>query len=462
MRVIELSDLPQNLQNTTQNIQNISSLLGKRTTALGLMARTRKDLTISTITQGLGRVIVRDRKSSYESVNAMQFTWRIETNMIPKVTIMEDCTSSGSNRQPIALILEKNYYATNDTFSLEDNVTQLRVIQAPEKMNNNRWRYTCVLVNNDMSRGLNTQYTTRGRRTMFRSNIVSDGSVDQRNQKGMLKLEEHRGYITRVRVDGSWTNDAKMIYFEAGQADNKQYFKMEQPAKAILDQFLYMRENSMLLGRDNHDINGNCLDHDSITGAALDSGDGVLAQIERYCDKFFYTKLTTSIFEDAIDSIVKKTGKTTGNNITVVCNWIGYKQISKALEDKLRSTAIDGGYYWTKNGGDITVGGSFKAYQWMGNTINFTVDTILSEIYDKYGYALFIDTTMVEGRANVSMFTLKGREMIEGTLPGLGGVDGMTSGTMGSTFDGTTKSIIGYSGVAVFNPYAGFIMQENI
>lgn len=49
-------------------------------------------------------------------------------------------------------------------------------------------------------------------------------------------------------------------------------------------------------------------------------GDGVIAQIERYCDKFLYSQLSSAVLDDAIYAMVEKSDRPTGNTYVVICN----------------------------------------------------------------------------------------------------------------------------------------------
>ena len=57
------------------------------------------------------------------------------------------------------------------------------------------------------------------------------------------------------------------------------------------------------------------------------------------------------------------------------------------------------------------------------------------------------------------MFTLKGCDFITNKYPGVGGLDGMSSGVVSSPVAGGLMTIHGYAGIAVFNPYRSFILK---
>ena len=64
------------------------------------------------------------------------------------------------------------------------------------------------------------------------------------------------------------------------------------------------------------------------------------------------------------------------------------------------------------------------------------------------------------GEPAIQMFTLKGGDFISNKFPGVGGLDGLSSGVVSSPVAATKLINWGYSGVGVFSPYRSFIMRE--
>ena len=58
------------------------------------------------------------------------------------------------------------------------------------------------------------------------------------------------------------------------------------------------------------------------------------------------------------------------------------------------------------------------------------------------------------------MFTLKNGDFISNKVVGVGGENGLSSGTVSTPVAATKLINWGYSGVAVFNPYRSFILRE--
>lgn len=96
----------------------------------------------------------------------------------------------------------------------------------------------------------------------------------------------------------------------------------------------------------------------------------------------------------------------------------------------------------------------------MGNTVSFKVDRTLSREYTQ-PYAMCIDLTTgkTSSQPPIAMYSLKGQDYIFNDVPGVGGLDGKTSGTVASLVAGSAITAWGYAGIAVFNPYKSFIIR---
>jgi hypothetical protein len=215
----------------------------------------------------------------------------------------------------------------------------------------------------------------------------------------------------------------------------------------------------------NYDINGKCLDQDE-RGRDLPMGDGIIPQIERYCDKFLYNQLSSNVFDDILLAMVEKSDRPTGNTYTALVNERLYSQFGRIMKSDYRfNSPNDGSFLYSKGKGrKVRTGAEFDSYTIQGNTIIFIPDRSLSQEYPAGGYGIFLDTTadMKTGRPNLSMFTLEGNELVEGYVKGLGGTDGKTSGEVSTGVHGSEYHLIGYSLAVLFNPYKSFILRENI
>jgi hypothetical protein len=469
MKIVDRNTVVQHLGDT-KTVQNFGALLGAKPHKLGTVVTMYKNLALSTLTDALKNVYYNPKKDagSYAPINSMVIEWTIDVNFIKKVKIVGSISGAGANKNVESIILAEKYYDKNDTFTLE-NKQQLFVVAPPKKLAQSRWEYKVVLVGNDYTKTINTAYAAAGKDTRYRSNYHPELS-ERGYSKFISNTETHRNYLSRQRASVSWSSDfalAEEIYLQMGKNEKEvaSYAKMNKKEKECLDTFLISREQNCLFSETNYDVNGRCLDQDD-HGRDIPMGDGVIAQIERYCDKFSYSLLTADVLDDVMAAMREKSETPTGNVYAVVCNERMYDQIGKLMISDLRfQTSADGAYFYSKAAnGKVKVGAEFDTYTFQGNTISFMPDRVLSQEYPEGGYGIFLDTgaDLSSGRPNISMFTLQGSEMISGTLVGMGGVSGTASGEIATAVAGSEYHLMGYSGVVVFNPYRSFILREAI
>lgn len=456
----------------TRTIQHYNTLLGDKPHKLGLVATLYPDLAITVLTDALRNVYFNPKGSSsdFTPINAMSIQWDIDVNYIHKVYIADDVTiaNPGLGKQPFTIVLGQKYYDKNDTFTLE-NKQQLMVVAPPKQLTSNkRWEHVVVLVGNDASKSVDPRFLKKGRYTRYRSNFHPELS-ERGYTKFMSNTETHRNFMGRHRASESVSADYKIrekVYLEVAKKDKTEYYKMHRHEKDCMDTFMLAKNNSNIFSETNFDVNGKCMDQDE-QGRDVPMGDGVIPQIERYCDKFLYSQLTSEVLDDVMAAMVEKSDKPTGNIYAVICNERIYTQFGKIGKSDYRLNAPnDASYMYSKEkGGKIRIGAEFDSYTFQGNTITFMPDRALSQEYDLYGYGIFLDTTadLKTGRPNIASFTLEGSSMIEGYVNGLGGQDGKTSGgNIATGVHGSEYHIIGYSACVVFNPYKSFILKENV
>lgn len=469
MRIVDRNTVLQNMGDT-KTVQHFGTLLGEKPHKLGQVVTLYPHLAISTLTDALKNIFYNPKSSgsNYTPINSMAIEWQIDVNFIKKVRIAEDVTGNpGSGKIPFTIQLEEKYYDKNDTLTLE-NQQQLFVVAPPTRLRHRLWEYTVTLVGNDLSKSADSNYMKAGQVTRYRSNYYPELS-ERGYTKYTSNTETHRNYISRHRASTSWSSDFAIreeMYIQSGKGKDKlEYFKMNKKEKECLDWFLLTREQHNIFGETNYDVNGKCLDQDE-EGRDLPMGDGVIAQIERYCDKFAYAVLDSEVLDDVMNAMIEKSDMPTGNTYAVICNERMYQQFGKLMKDDLRFTngANNETWFWSKGANQkIKVGAHFDSYTFQGNTITFMPDRALSQEYDLHGYGIFLDTgrDLTSGRPNLAMFTLEGSEMISGNINGMGGQNGKTSGTVSNSLAGSSYHLLGFSGCVLFNPYKSFILEES-
>ena len=455
MKIVDRATVVQNMS-STKTIQHFGQLLGTKPHKLGQVVTMYPHLAISTLTDALKNVYYNPKKGSgsYTPINSMAIEWDIDVNFIKKVRIVGDISGTGVNKKVETILLEERYYDKNDTFTLE-NKQQLFVVGVPKQIANKRWEYRVVLVGNDLTKTINSTYAANGKITRYRSNYYPELS-ERGYTKYTTNSETHRNFISRHRASVDWSSDfarTEELFIETGKnkEGKSEYYKLNKKEKECMDHFLLSREQSCIFSQTNYDVNGKCLDQDE-HGRDIPMGDGVIAQIERFCDKFAYSSLTSDVLDDVINAMVEKSDIPTGNTYAVVCNERLYQHVGKLMKSDLRfQSPNDGSYFYSKKtGGKVQVGAHFDSYTFQGNTITFMPDRALSQEYPDFAYGIFLDTgsDLVTGRPNIAMFTLEGSEIISGNLNGMGMQDGKSSGEISSSVAGSSYHLMGEIGRA--------------
>ncbi|WP_216726086.1 hypothetical protein [Hymenobacter siberiensis] len=462
MRIYESHNVPA-WAGDTKTMQTVGTMLKEKPHRLSQVVRIRPDLSANMLTDGMMNVVYKQgSKTRFDPISSFKFEWKVQTNNIVKVLFAEDCTDNGEGGTDMVHILKQKYYDKNDTYRLQ-NGQLVFVRDVPQMLSANRWKHVVVLVGSQSSRKVDTRYTTRGSETMYISNYFPELS-ERGYSKFTMNTELHQNYISRHRHSESWSSDfgaLKDVYMQLGKDQNSEFFKMTSFEKFLMDQFLATRNNNLLFGVSNYDANGKCTLQER-DGRDIPMGDGIITQIARYCDKYAYSRMTIQLLQEILFAVAEKTGKPIGNTVGVVVNSRLWQQIGQLLKVEYGFVKGTDSALVNKNGQNIKIGGTFNAYEFQGNTIIFTVDSTLTKVYDKQGFGICVDMGVTNGDANISLLTLAGRETIYGTVAGLGGLDGKTSGPVTTGVDGSEGHLIGYSGVAVLNPYAALMIRENV
>ena len=212
-------------------------------------------------------------------------------------------------------------------------------------------------------------------------------------------------------------------------------YKMDKVEANLLKNFMYVKNQGLLFNKTNVDVNGKATIQDPDTNRPIYIGDGLVPQIERFASKYGYNKLTVGVMQTAINTMCQKAENPTGNKFTFVVNEAMWNQIQLSLSEWLSRFHTCGTYLWSKEAnGYIKVGATFSTYEIGGNEITFKVDRSLSREFGDKGYGIMLDLTAdkTSGQPAIAAFTFKGGEFISSKYPGVGGLDGLSSGIVSS------------------------------
>lgn len=457
----------------TRTYEDFYKFLGTRPHLLGVVSTMYPDLTASFLTESLANVVTLNKNTDkYRPIDSMYFEWNIDTNYIKRIKFAADVTTAGANGTEISCIFTERYYEKYDIFKIDGSMQQCIVISRPVRLSDNNWQVYARLIDNNYASVLDLNACKAGMTTRFQS-VAMPEMHEEGYAKYQSNIEKHRNYLTTFRVDDSQSalyaaHEDVFLKIAEGKGDSMEkegLYKMTSMEKNLMENFLLVRNQGLLFNKTNVDINGKATIQDPDTGRPVYIGDGIIPQIERFASKYAYNKLTMTVLETAIHMLSQKATSPTGNNFMFVINERMWTQLQGILSDylwKFKSTL--GSYAWSKKAnGNLTVGTTYDAYEFAGNTITFKVDrTFTREYGSEKGFGMAIDLTAdaVSGKPAMEMFTLKNCQFITNKYPGVGGFSGSESGIVSSTVAASKLINWGIAGVGVYNPWRSFILRE--
>ena len=457
----------------TLTYEDFYKFLGTKPHKLGVVSRLYPELTASYLTESLRNIFYQDVKSGnkYQSIDAMMFEWDVETNYIKRVEFAAIPEGDGANGSEITMAFVERYYEKYDIFKIDETRQQCMVVSRPIRKADNYWEVQVRLIDNDYNSVLDFSGCQPGMTTRFQS-----VAMPELHEEGYVKyqsnIEHHRNFITTHRVDISYSAQfaaLEDVFIKIGEGKNQgdlteTIYKMDKKEKILLDNFLYVRNNGLLFNKCNVDVNGKPTIVDPDTNRPIYIGDGLVPQVERFASKYAYARLTPEVFNTMIASMVQKAKDPTGNHFVFIVNEKLWQDVQITLAAFLASHKVIESFMWSKQANNyVKVGGTFQTYEFGGNSVSFKVDRTFSIEYGmNKGFGMCLDLTADKTSAQppIAMFTLKGADFVTNKFPGVGGLDGISSGVVSSPVAGSKLINWGYSGIGVFNPYRSFILRE--
>ena len=189
-----------------------------------------------------------------------------------------------------------------------------------------------------------------------------------------MNVERMRNYMTTVRVQDTYSAKYALMedtFIKIGKGENQgclteKIYKLDPMKKNLIENFLYARENMILLAKGTVGKDGKTTLADKATGRPIFIGDGAIPQIERFASKYSANRITINTFHTVINTLVEKADKPTGNPFCVVCNEKGWAIVQRVLGDYLATRHTEGAYLWSSAGPGkyLKVGNTFDAYEW--------------------------------------------------------------------------------------------------
>lgn len=454
----------------SRTYEDFSKFLGEKPERLGIVSRMQpfEKMTASYLTEAVGNVVTNGtaKANKYQPLDSFSFEWEIEQNQIKYVPFVETPQGDGLNGTEIRMVFPERYYEVDDTFIIEDSKQMCIVVAAPINKASNYWEYSVKLMSGSFTATLDTSACYPGARTRWIGNVKqeyhSNGCV-----KFTSNVEKARGFINEIRVDIDASSryeafEEAFIKLSRGSDANgweDKIFRWPDKKKILLSNFMAARNQSLLWQHTTMDENGKPTITDR-EGRPIIAGDGIIPQLNRYASKFNYTKLTISLLNEMMLNLSMKCNDVIGNNYAFIVNTHLWNDLQNTMSEFLANHRTDGAYIYSKSSnGMVKAGATYNSYEFGGNSVLFSVDRALDLEYPTKGFGIIVDLTgdKESGRPAIELFTVRGKQLIENTLPGVG----IKNGEVATSVAGIKYMMSGYCGVAVYNPYRSVIILEN-
>jgi len=440
---------------------------------------------LSLFTEGLGEIYDINAKSdNFIGVNKREYRWKLRGHRVPKIKFATRVTGGaisagstiGASMQQFVIACTTSYYNPNDIIKLE-NQQLLFIDSEPRFMAPGVYEYTVSINSNNPAETINTDYLQPGRTSGLNGNAYPELS-DKGYISSAQAMEEHIGFLTKVRYDYSWSADAaatKFLIEDTVQMNGKSVKQNMITDKLFMDameQYHYNKEMELIYGRSTVDERGRCWKQDA-KGQDIVKGDGLINQMHE-STKQTYTQINIELIEDILMDMSLRMPKRTGNTILLTTGMQGYKEFGRIMraEHKGHWSMPSDKYVRTKNG-KIELGGEYNAFEFQGNKLIVNVNNVfdhpsnVSEEDDEGRFLesskmLFIDASSYDGVKNIQMIAKDGRSFITADIDGVGGQDGKTSGKAAIPLDGSQKVMIGTMGLILHNPYSSYMLEKKI
>ena len=161
-------------------------------------------------------------------------------------------------------------------------------------------------------------------------------------------------------------------------------YKMDKIQKTLLDNFLTARNQALLFSKGNvNPETGKPTIVDPDTNRPIYISEGIIPQVEAFCSKYAYNKLTIAVLKTILQGLNEKAEKPTGNHYMFIVNEKAWYDIQDLLDQYLAQYHTDGTYLWSAKANDYVKVGArgFDSFNYGGNTLTFKVDRTFSREY---------------------------------------------------------------------------------
>lgn len=274
-----------------------------------------------------------DKKpKGFQSLPSFVVEWSLKVSKIKRLPLVRKVEGDGACASDVKFYFGENYYQKHDTFVIEKTRQQFIVVNRPQRLADNCWLVIAQILDDDYDSTVVSGEI--GDMTHFITNYHPELHAEGYT-KYQSNCENFRTYIATHRCDIDMSAMYKpmedvFIQIGAGEKDGTDpVYKMNTAEKDCLDSFMEARNNALLWGKSNMDANGKPKTFDE-DGRPIITSDGVIAQIERFANKYVFSKLNMGYFEKAMQALAAKCEKPQGNQWVLLCNPSFYAEWQRA------------------------------------------------------------------------------------------------------------------------------------
>lgn len=481
MRIVNVKDVAR-LVTDMKTVSEFGSQFGNRPTLIDEIFTLPgyENLTLMRLTQNVSTLVKKELKEGdVRNIESFRFDWRIDAGpRILETTISEDPGTFNFEGNGVGgLTLKERIFGRGDIIELVDSGYQFRIHENPTSYSHDKHYTPCVLLGTRTDRYLPTGVASVGKRVRF----IAGGIVPEASEYGSYftmpnRHERHANFISRFRVDGQRSGDfsfQEKIYLErikrnlANQATGLgEFYTMTTQKKDMMDKLMYSINSGLLFMEGAFDKDMKHLIHEE-DGREIPIGQGVIPQIRAYGQFLGYNFFSETLLRKIINMIVDRRPKKTGNDIIFLVNWRLFQEVQRILDALVKQRLTPQDAYLKKDTGKnaYIVGMTFCGYEWAGNKLFVIEDSTLTDRYPDKGYGICFNTRVntKDGKEvmNIQQYTIKGFEMFDNEILGVGGSTGHSSGAVASVVHASQDVLMAYRGIAVYDPYSTMIIEEN-
>lgn len=399
------------------------------------------------------------RSKSYKTVGNTKVMWPVKGMKTRLGTFTTDAvcnisaysTTPGKYQSVIAIYVDTNWFAPYDILELEDNRTQVHVVDdiLPEETSPGTWRYYVKLVTNDETDFIDTSLLESGKQIGWVQTAFYEMSETAYEKYTFHEMAT--SYMTLQRMKWSISGTAEQMKTNTTWVEhNGVKMWTEYADMQMLERWAMAREYQLIFGKGTVTSNETVLLKD-LKNREILAGDGIMNQGDGAL-RFQYNQMTINTIENVMDNMALYSNndgiieigviggrKFLNNFMKVMANYVG-TSLEHVVEGTGRNKGINATYSFYEFNGVRIVPRWYKWFDSPERPKRYAADG--SRIESNRG--LFVSLGNVDaGEPMIELLALGNRQFLRGEVNGIN-----KGGEMANSVDGRHVHILCQTGIA--------------